>query len=74
MRKKTYKRVITEKEIMSTCITIYGEQMKNNTFTNMYDYSEIVRRTIREKVKFVNRTELSLDSYVTSIILYMFNM
>ena len=75
MRKRTFKRMISEKEIMGICTTVYGEQMKNNTFTDMFNYSNEVRTIVKDKLQLDDKyDELSLDSYVTSIILYIFNM
>jgi hypothetical protein len=75
MRNKTFKRMISEKEIMGICTTVYGEQMKNNTFTDMFNYSDEVRTIVKDKLQLDDKyDELRLDSYVTSIILYIFNM
>jgi hypothetical protein len=42
--------MISEKEIMGICTTVYGEQMKNNTFTDMFNYSEEVRTIVKDKL------------------------
>ena len=75
MRNKTFKRMISEKEIMRVCVTLYGEQMRKQTFTNMSDYSKEVRRIVSDKLQLVDKyDQLNLDSYVSSIIIYMFNI
>jgi hypothetical protein len=75
MINKMFRKLITKRRVMKICITHYGEVMKNNTFTDMMSFSDQVRNKVRDEVKVINPyTELGLDTYVSDVIIEMFDL